>query len=149
VPPTPQPAPPVPPAPPAPPAPAPTTVLRVSKIAPRVARLGDRIFFRLRVTNVGTVTATDVVLADRPSAALTLTALEATSRPRIVRGDALWRIGTLAPGASRIVRGRVTIKSGTPGLKRNLAAAVAGNAGVAAAIADTRVRRPRAPRVTG
>ena len=90
-------------------------MLRVVKSAPRFARVGQRIRFSLTVTNVGTIDATSVQVADVPPAALTLSGLAATSGMRRVRGNAVWRLGTLAPGATRTVRGSVIIKSGTSG----------------------------------
>jgi len=163
IPPEPTPVPPTPvpsPGPSEPPAPAasapvaaaglPSTVLRVVKSAPLFARVGQRIRFSLTVTNVGTIDATSVRVADVPPAALTLSGLAATSGMRRVRGDAVWRLGTLAPGATRTVRGSVIIKSGTPGLKRNLALATALNANLARNRVDTRVLAARArPQFTG
>jgi uncharacterized repeat protein (TIGR01451 family) len=156
VPPTPVPAP----GPSEPPAPAasapvaaaglPSTVLRVVKSAPRFARVGQRIRFSLTVTNVGAIDATSVQVADVPPAALTLSGLAATSGMRRVRGNAVWRLGTLAPGATRTVHGSAIIKSGTPGLKRNLALATALNANLARNRVDTRVLAARArPQFTG
>jgi uncharacterized repeat protein (TIGR01451 family) len=127
----------------------PVAALRVLKTAPRLARVGERIRFALTVTNIGTNAAMNVQVADVPPAALTLTGLSATAGMRRVRGNAVWRLGTLAPGASRTVRGSVLIKSGTPGLKRNITLATAANAHLVGARADTRVlRRPR-PKFTG
>jgi hypothetical protein len=91
-----------------------------------------------------------VQVADVPPAALTLSGLAATSGMHRVRGNAVWRLGTLAPGATRTVRGSVIIKSGTPGLKRNLALATALNANLARNRVDTRVLAARArPQFTG
>jgi uncharacterized repeat protein (TIGR01451 family) len=139
-----------------PPAPAevaglPATALRVVKRAPRIARVGDRIRFALTVTNMGTIDAMNVQVADIPPAALRLTGLSATAGMRQVRGNAVWRLGTLAPGATRTVRGSVVIKAGTPGLKRNLTVATAANAHLVGARADTRVLGARAasPNFTG
>jgi uncharacterized repeat protein (TIGR01451 family) len=125
-------------------------VLRVVKSAPRFARVGQRIRFSLTVTNVGAIDATSVQVADVPPAALTLSGLAATSGMRRVRGNAVWRLGTLAPGATRTVHGSAIIKSGTPGLKRNLALATALNANLARNRVDTRVLAARArPQFTG
>ncbi len=136
---------------PVPPAPTPApTELKVTKTAPRVARVGDRVRFRLTVTNTGTVAATNVNVADIPSASMSLAQLSATFRPRRFHGVALWTIPSLAPGQSRSVSGTVRISAGTPGLKRNIVAAIAENASVAGARADTRLLAPRrAPSVTG
>ncbi len=148
------PGPPTPPAPPVPPGPTvepetaasvPSTQLRVVKRAPRRARVGQRIRFRLTVTNVGSVAARRVRMADIPPGALALTSLKSSTRARVIRRYAVWRLGTLAPGKSRTVRGSVRIKSGTPGRKRNWVLATAVNAKLAADRADTRLlaRRPR------
>jgi hypothetical protein len=84
-----------------------------------------------------------------PPAAVTLSGLSATAGMRRVRGNAVWRLGTLAPGASRTVRGSVLIKAGTPGLKRNLALATAANAHLVDSRVDTRVLGPVRPKFTG
>lgn len=118
------------------------TQLRVVKRAPRIARVGSRIRFSLTVTNTGDVTAKDVRMADIPSAALSLAALDTDTPYRRVRGNAVWRIGTLASGATRTVRGTVAIKAGTPGLKRNLVLATAVNAHLATDRADVRLPAP-------
>ncbi len=102
------------------------------------------------MTNTGSVTATNVRLADVPPASVTLAGLESRSTAQVIRGNAVWRLGNLAPGASRTVRGSVRIQAGTPGLKRNLALTGAVNAQVAEDVADTRIlRRRQPPPVTG
>jgi uncharacterized repeat protein (TIGR01451 family) len=149
----PPPGPPVPPPPGPPPPPPPSpppTELRVVKSVPRVARVGQRIPFRLTVRNVGSAPARNVLLGDIPSAAVTLAGLRTGSRVRLVRGGAMWRFGRLAPGASRTVRGTVRIKAATPGRVHNVAFATAVNAKIADDRTDTRVLRRRTPRpVTG
>jgi uncharacterized repeat protein (TIGR01451 family) len=144
------PPPPGPPTPPEPIAPPASTQLRVVKTMPRFARVGRRIRFRLTVTNTGRVAARDVKMADVPPATVAVSALRASSRPRTGQGWALWRIGRLAPGASRTIRGSVLIEAGSPGLKRNWVFAAAANAQLVQDPADTRImRQRRAPRVTG
>ena len=140
------PVPPEPPTPPTPPTPPPTppeTGLTVVKTTPRVARIGDRLPFSLTVTNTGSVAAKNVVLLDAPPGALTLSGLRSNERARLVRGYAVWRLGTLAPGAKRTVHGTVLIKAGTPGLKRNIAIAGAINAPIVSDQVDMRVRAAR------
>jgi hypothetical protein len=133
-----------------PPTPPPSTELRVVKTMPRVARVGRRVGFRLTVTNIGSVTARKVRMADIPPGAVALAALRSTTQARVTRGHAIWRLGRLAPGASRTIRGSVLITAGTPGLKRNLVLAGAVNAQVVSDRADTRLRaRRQAPPVTG
>ena len=68
----------------------------------------------------------------------------------MARGNAIWRLGRLAPGAKRTIRGSVRIKAGTPGWKRNVVLATAVNARLVDDVADTRIRaRRQAPAVTG
>ena len=91
-------------------------------------------------------------MADLPPGAVALSALKASRRARVARGQAIWRLGSLAPGAKRTVRGSVRIQAGTPGWKRNLVLATAVNAQLVNDVADTRVRaaqQRRAPAVTG
>jgi len=130
----------------------PPTQLQVVKTMRRIARVGSRIRFALTVRNVGTVAATSVQVADVPPASVRLASLQTSGDVRFVRGNAVWRVGTLAPGASRTVRGSVRITSGAPGLKRNLAVAAAVNASVVIDPADVRVlpaRRASSPSFTG
>ena len=91
------------------------------------------------MTNIGSATARQVLLADVPPGAVGLASLRSSTRARVIRGSALWRLGTLAPGAKRTIRGSVLIKAGTPGLKRNLALATAVSAKLVSDRADTRL----------
>ena len=143
------PTPPTPPTPPVPPIPPESAELRVTKTAPRVTRVGRRVRFRLTVTNTGPVAARNVQLLDVPPAAVALASLRSGARARVVRGNALWRLGRLDPGERRTVRGSVRIQAGSPGLKRNLVLATAVNADLVSDAADTRLLRPRVPPVTG
>jgi uncharacterized repeat protein (TIGR01451 family) len=149
----PPPGPPAPPVTPAAPEPPPSTHLRVVKTAPRVARIGDRLPFRLVVTNRGSVAARHVLVADVPPAAVRLASLRARGAGKVhrVRGHAIWRVGTLRPGETRTIRGSVQVKAGTPGLKRNLVLAGAVNAQLARDVTDTLVLAQRRiiPAVTG
>ena len=147
------PAPPGPPGPPAPPdpglppgppvlppplpSPPPSTELEVVKTMPATARVGRRLRFRLTVTNTGSVDATNVRMADVPPAALAVAGLRSSTPARVVRGAAVWRLGTLAPGASRTIRGSVLVNGGSPGLKRNIVLATAVNAAAVAGRANT------------
>jgi uncharacterized repeat protein (TIGR01451 family) len=150
----PEPPAPPPPAPPAPPSPTvspgtadlPSTQLRVVKRAPRFARVGQRIRFALTVTNVGPVAARNVRVADVPPGAVALGSLRTRTHAKLSRGNAVWRLGTLAPGAKRTIRGSVRIKAGTPGMKRNWVLATAVNSELVSARADTRLlARPKPP----
>ena len=105
----------------------------------------------LRVTNIGPITADEVTVTDVPPAAMKLTALGTKPRGTRVRGNAVWHLGDLAPGASRTIRGVVRIDSAAPGLKRNTAIATAVNANLVQDQTDTLIVRPFrvAPAVTG
>jgi uncharacterized repeat protein (TIGR01451 family) len=141
---------PTPPEPPEPPEPPPSTQLRIVKTLPRVARVGRRVRFRLTVRNTGSIAARRVTVVDAAPAPVALAGLRASRRPRIVRRTAIWRLGTLAPGASRTIRGTVRLQAAPPGRMRNVALAGAANARVATAQADTRIRGARrVPPVTG
>jgi hypothetical protein len=84
---------------------------------------------------------------------MTLTELRSSGAlgVRIIRGDAVWKLGTLAPGASRTVRGSVVITGATPGIARNTAIVAAANAPLGVHQVDTRVLPARiiTPPVTG
>jgi hypothetical protein len=93
-----------------------------------------------------------VRLTDIPPAAMSLTSLAAGGGATRVRGNAVWRLGDLAPGRSRVIRGVVRIDSAAPGLKTNTAIATAVNAALVQAQTDTRVLPRRVavlPAVTG
>jgi uncharacterized repeat protein (TIGR01451 family) len=129
----------------------------VTKTMSRVARVGRRVRFTLTVTNTGAIAATKVLLADVPPAAVTLSGLRASRSARVIRRTAVWSLGTLAPGASRTIRGSVRVDAATAGLMRNLALATAENADLVAARVDARIlaqgiegeQRESAPPVTG
>ena len=79
-----------------------------------------------------------------------LRGLRASRRARLARGYAIWRLGRLAPGAKRTVRGSVRIKAGTPGWKRNVVWRPPSTPSSVNDRADTRIRaRRQAPPVTG
>ena len=108
--------------------------------------------FTLRVTNIGPITANEVILTDIPPAAMEMTSFGTNLRGKKVRGNAVWKLGDLAPGASKFVRGVVRIDSAAPGIKRNTAIATAVNAALVQDQTNTRVlpRLVRAlPAVTG
>jgi uncharacterized repeat protein (TIGR01451 family) len=144
------PRPPTPPEPPTPPTPRGPTRLDVVKKMPRVVRVGQRVKFRLTVTNIGSATARNVRMADVPPAALRLAGLRASSRARQGRGFVWWRLGRLDPGEKRTVRGSVLLEAGSPGWKHNWVLATAVNARLVSDRAAARIRRqPPPPPVTG
>ena len=107
--------------------------------------------FELTVTNKGKIPARNVRLTDIPPASLSLELVGGVRPSRIIRGNAVWNLGTIPPGAKRTVGGVVGIKGGTPGIQRNLAVATAVNAEAALDRADTRVLAAErfAPAVAG
>ena len=128
----------------------PSASLRIVKHAPRVARVGTRVAFSLTVTNTSSVPARQVKVGDMPPAALTLVGLTANLKPRHVNRGAIWRLGTLAPGQSRTIRGTIRIQAGAAGTFRNYTGATALNANAVFAHTDTRILNPPpAPAVTG
>ena len=62
------------------PPPPPTTLLRVVKTAPLTARVGQRMRFKLTVTNMGSGAARNVLLVDVPPAAVRLARLRTRTR---------------------------------------------------------------------
>ena len=124
--------------------------LKIVKRAPRVARVGTRVAFSLTVTNTSSVPARQVRVGDMPPAALTLVGLTANLKPRHVNRGVIWRLGTLAPGHSRTIRGTIRIEAGAAGTFRNYTGATALNANAVFAHFDTRILTPPpAPAVTG
>ncbi len=131
--------------------PSQATRLQIVKITRARARVGGRVPVVLRVTNIGPITADEVTVTDVPPAAMELTSLGTKPSGTRVRGNAVWHLGDLAPGASRTIRGVVRIDSAAPGLKTNTAIATAVNANLVQDQTDTRVlaQLVRRPPVTG
>lgn len=79
-----------------------TPSLQVQKIAPEEVQVGQKTSFTLRVRNLGTSAAEDVVLVDRVPKH---TRLESTSPPSQTSEDGLlqWSLGRLMPGDERTV----------------------------------------------
>lgn len=79
-----------------------TPSLQVQKIAPEEVQVGQKTSFTLRVRNLGTSAAEDVVLVDRVPKH---TRLESTSPPSQASEDGLlqWSLGRLMPGDERTV----------------------------------------------
>ncbi|MFN5850238.1 MAG: hypothetical protein ACK44Q_00265, partial [Pirellulaceae bacterium] len=79
-----------------------TPSLQVQKVAPEEVQVGQKTSFTLRVRNLGTSAAEDVVLVDRVPKH---TRLESTSPPSQTSEDGLlqWSLGRLMPGDERTV----------------------------------------------
>lgn len=126
-------------------------VLQLTKAAPPSAVAGRRITYRLRVRNTSTVPVTAVVLRDVLPSGMTLVA-----RPKgatLKNGIVTWQLGTLAPGAQRVVTLTVRLDRTIAGQRCNTADASAGNAPTVRVRACSNVRAvagvTRLPGVTG
>lgn len=123
--------------------------LTITKVGPRTAVGGRIVGYVIRVTNRGDAPARDVRVTDRiPSGLVIAGRTSATLR----RGTATWRVGTLAPGASRTVTIALRAAAGFAGTRSNTATATATGVGPVQARATTTFAstRPRIqPAVTG
>ena len=121
--------------------------LTVRKSGPSVARRGSGVTYRIRVTNTGPVTATNVVLTDTPPASMLI---GGTPTGAMRTGRTLtWAIGDLDAGASRTVTITMGVRLTARGTPCNIASATAANAASATGKACTRVQALRIPVVTG
>jgi uncharacterized repeat protein (TIGR01451 family) len=121
--------------------------LTVRKSGPAVARRGSGVTYRIRVTNTGPVTATNVVLTDTPPASMLI---GGTPTGAMRTGRTLtWAIGDLDAGASRTVTITMGVRLTARGTPCNIASATAANAASATGKACTRVQALRIPVVTG
>jgi uncharacterized repeat protein (TIGR01451 family) len=112
----------------------------------RIASMGDRLRYTLRLGNRGPGTARNIRLCDRPGRGL---ALSRAPGGRVRGRSACWTIGRLARGRSvvRSVVARV-VSNGRPSL-RNVATVRTGGTRVARAARSVRVLVGRPPGVTG
>lgn len=79
----------------------PAATLRIDKTASRKSvKAGGTVIFRMKVSNPGASTARNVVVSDPLPANVVPASL---GKGRLVRGEIVWRVGDLAPGASRLV----------------------------------------------
>ena len=116
------------------------TKLRLVKTAPAQVRRGATIAYRLTVTNTGKVAARSVVVRDPVPAGAFVGTLP--SRARLRGAAVVWRLGTLAPGASVTVRLNLRTRVTTVGDVVNVATAVAANAAKVNARARTQLVLP-------
>lgn len=119
----------------------PVARLGLAKRAPARVRRGRVISYRLTVTNTSATVARDVVVRDPIPVGTSVTRLPARARMRT--GAVVWRIGTLAPGASVTVRLSLRTNPVAQGDILNVATASAANAAPVRARATTRVLLPR------
>ena len=121
--------------------------LTVRKSGPAVARKGSGVTYRIKVTNSGPLTATNVVITDTPPSTMLIggTPTGATRSGRTLS----WAIGDLAAGTSRTVTVTLGMRLTASGTPCNIASATAENADSARGKACTRIQAVRDPRVTG
>ena len=79
--------------------------LRIEKKAPPKAVLGQPLIYHILVNNVGTTTASDVVVEDRIPKGTKLTGT--IPRAELVDGRLVWRLGKLEPGRQSKISVRV------------------------------------------
>ncbi len=114
------------------------TKLKITKTAPKTVKAGGKVTFTIKVTNVGTVPATNVILRDCVPSGLSL-----VRRPgngvTLKNGKLQFPLGTLQPGQSRTFKITYTVDRNVRGF-RGCTATVAGvNASPVSAAAQTRV----------
>jgi uncharacterized repeat protein (TIGR01451 family) len=115
------------------------TKLKVTKtrIGKGTAEAGDRVRFKIRVSNVGKGVAADVVVCDRLPSAMTFAKI---SGARLEHGDACWTIDLLSAGGSKTFQLAARIDAGlNGGIVRNLAYVKADNAPKRQDVAGVRV----------
>lgn len=124
--------------------------VRKTRVGKGTARAGERIKYKIRVTNLGDGPAADVVVCDRLPGKLSFAAL---SGAKLKGGDACWEIDVLDAGASKTFRLAARVDGGTAGgLVRNVAYVKAENAPRSQGVAGVRVEDAgpgRAGGVTG
>jgi uncharacterized repeat protein (TIGR01451 family) len=121
------------PGPPAPPAPptgsvtgVTTSTLSIAKAGPRVARAGAVVSYAIRVRNTSTTAATNVIVRDVIPAGYSF--VKAVPSAALAKGRLTWRLGTLAAGATRIIKVSFRVDKSVNGQRCNNANASAANA---------------------
>jgi uncharacterized repeat protein (TIGR01451 family) len=79
--------------------------LKIEKVAPTEATVGDPLVYAIRVSNVGRSAAHDVVVEDRIPRGTTLDGT--IPRAEMTDKKLLWRLGTIEPGGEQMIRIRV------------------------------------------
>lgn len=140
------------------PAPTPTVTaaqiavakLAIAKTGPARAAAGGTVTYRIVVRNTGKAPARNVVVADVTPSGLTLV----TPPGRISGRTVSWKVGTLAPGASRTIVVRMRSARTISGTRTNVATATATGVAKVTARARTQFTKTRVapavrPAVTG
>jgi uncharacterized repeat protein (TIGR01451 family) len=79
--------------------------LKIEKVAPPEATVGDPLVYAIRVTNVGRSAAHEVIVEDRIPRGTTLDGT--IPRAELTDKKLLWRLGTIEPGGEQMIRIRV------------------------------------------
>jgi uncharacterized repeat protein (TIGR01451 family) len=125
-------------------------VIAITKTAPARAVGLQRFVYTIRVRNRGRVAARNVTVTDPLPTGLTF--LRSSRRATLKGGTLTIKLGTLAPGRSRVVKLTVRAAADISGRRTNTAIAKATGAPTVRAKATTVFRRAvlrQAPRVTG
>jgi uncharacterized repeat protein (TIGR01451 family) len=125
----------------------PTPDIGIAKAGPLTARAGTSFTYRITVRNRSEFAATNVEVTDLVPASLTLVRIPAGATIR--NGVVTWRVGTLAPGASRSLRMPVRVNPNVSGRIRNSATVTADNLPPRRSTAITRITGPRPVARTG
>lgn len=124
--------------------------LRKTRVGKGAVGAGDRVKYKIRVSNRGDGPAADVVVCDRLPTKLSFAKL---SGARLQHGDACWRIDLLPAGATKTFRLTARVDGGVDGgLVRNVAYVKSANAPRSRGVAGVRVQDSgpgRAGGVTG
>lgn len=102
------------------------TTLRITKAAPRTARVKAAVSYGITVTNTGASAASNVIVADPVPAGMTVVQVPANAR--LVKGVIRWSLGDLQPGQKVTVRVLLRTNINVARSRCNVATASAGNA---------------------
>ena len=103
-----------------------SSTLSIAKAGPRVARAGSVLGYSIRVRNTSTTAATNVIVRDVVPAGYSL--VKAVPGATLAKGRLTWRLGTLAAGATRIIKVSFRVDRTVNGQRCNNANASATNA---------------------
>ena len=127
------------------------TTLRIDKRGPAIAKAGQVITYRIKISNTGTIAAHNVIMRDRLPNGIALAAKPAGIQ--FVKGVVTVTVGDLGPGASKTIVFKARIDRTATGARTNVAIASASNALQVRDLARTKIvtiaGQIRIPVVTG
>ena len=127
------------------------TTLRIDKRGPAIAKAGQVITYRIKISNTGTIVAENVIMRDRLPNGIALAAKPAGIQ--LVNGVITVSVGDLGPGASKTLVFKARIDRTATGARTNVATASASNASQVRDLARTKIvtiaGQIRIPVVTG